>query len=154
MRADRSNALEIIEAPPQFPEDTRLWEHPFLATVRAALDRQIAGVILDLARTVSLGPHGAAALFELAKYAGFVGGVVLLQNVPDALVPALSAAGIDRVCFVRRARAADEVEEIERTTQAAGAADPNSDPHVAEREPRRRSGGVLRLEPPDADPPP
>jgi len=137
-----SRALEVIAAPPEFPEDTQPWEHPFLADVRAALDRQVAGVILDLADTVSLGGNGAAALLELAQYAGSVGGVILLQNVPDALMPPLQAAGVDRMCFVRRAA-------TESPASSPGQA--AADPHAAEREARRTSGGILRLESDDGD---
>jgi hypothetical protein len=134
--------MQVIEAPPEFPEDARKWEHPFLARVRAALDQQLAGVILDFAHTMSLGQHGATALLELTKYAGFVGGVILLQNVPEELAPALHAAGIDRVCFVRLARAVNEGLPAD--------AGPDDDPNAPEREARRVSGGILRLEGPDA----
>lgn len=147
MRSQPSEMLQVIEVPPEFPEDTRVWEHPFLARVREALEQHLAGVILDLARTVSLGPHGTAALCELAKYAGFVGGVVLLRNVPDALAPALRAAGVDRVCFIRREAAPDEVRRADATASSVESGD--NDPRASEREARRTSGGVLRLEGPD-----
>ena len=147
MRSYHSDVLQVIAAPPEFPEDTRVWEHPFLVGVRAALEQQFAGVILDLAGTVSLGSHGTAALLELANYAGFVGGVVLLQNVPGELAPALRAAGVDRACFVRFAGPRDEVRHVDAPSVAAS----DDDPHTAEREARRASGGVLQLEGPDTD---
>ena len=144
MRSQQTELLHVIEAPREFPEDTRLWEHPFLVGVREALDRRMAGVILDLAHTTSLGPDGPAALVELATYAGFVGGVILLQNVSDGLASVLRAAGVDRVCFIRLAGAPDEASRVDAPTA-------NGDPHALEREARRTTGGILRLEGPDTD---
>ena len=149
MHPRHSDVMQVVEAPPVFPEDTRTWEHPFLAGVRAALDRQLAGVILDLERTVSLGPHGAAALIGTravrrvrgrcgppAERARHFGPRTSRRGCrPRVLPPACRGGGRCPAC----------------RGQGPPAESENGDPHAVEREARRASGGVLRLVKPDPD---